>query len=64
MPRVTITLRFRLPNVVSTGNVLVQEWLDGMRPNNGVGIYTAVAEQLSISSRENSSNNPQLIVTY
>ena len=43
---------------------LVQEWVDGVRPNNGVVIYTEVADQFSINSRENSSNNPQLIVTY
>lgn len=43
---------------------LVQEWVDGVRPNNGVVIYTEVADQFSINSRENSSNKPQLIVTY
>lgn len=43
---------------------LVQEWVDGVRPNNGVVIYTEVADQFSINSRENSSDNPQLIVTY
>ncbi len=43
---------------------LVQEWVDGVRPNNGVVIYTEVADQFSINSRENSSKNPQLIVTY
>lgn len=43
---------------------LVQEWVDGVRPNNGVVLYTEVADQFSINSRENSSNKPQLIVTY
>jgi N-acetylneuraminic acid mutarotase len=43
---------------------LVQEWVDGVRPNNGVVIYTEVPDQFSINSRENSSKNPQLIVTY
>ncbi len=44
--------------------LLVQEWVDGVRPNNGVVLYTEVADQFSINSRENSSKNPQLIVTY
>ena len=43
---------------------LVQEWVDGVRPNNGLVLYTEVADQFSINSRENSSNKPQLIVTY
>jgi N-acetylneuraminic acid mutarotase/Tfp pilus assembly protein PilX len=43
---------------------LVQEWVDGVRPNNGLVIYTEVADQFSINSRENSAKNPQLIVTY
>lgn len=43
---------------------LVQEWVDGVRPNNGLALYTEVADQFSINSRENSSNKPQLIVTY
>ena len=43
---------------------LVQEWVDGVRPNNGLVLYTEVSDQFSISSRENSSNKPQLIVTY
>jgi hypothetical protein len=33
-------------------------------PGNGVVIYTELAGRFSISSRENSSNNPRLIVTY
>ena len=43
---------------------LVQEWVDGIRPNNGLVIYTEVADQFSINSRENSANKPELIVTY
>ena len=43
---------------------LVQEWVDGVRPNNGVVIYTEVTDLFSINSRENGSKNPQLIVTY
>lgn len=43
---------------------LVQEWVDGVRPNNGLVIYTDVPDQFSINSRENSTKNPQLIVTY
>jgi N-acetylneuraminic acid mutarotase len=43
---------------------LVQEWVDGVRPNNGLVIYTEVADQFSINSRENSAKNPQLIVAY
>jgi N-acetylneuraminic acid mutarotase/Tfp pilus assembly protein PilX len=43
---------------------LVQEWVDGITPNNGVVIYTEVEDKFRINSRENSSNNPQLIVTY
>ncbi|MDO9393106.1 MAG: DNRLRE domain-containing protein [Methylotenera sp.] len=43
---------------------LVQEWVDGVRPNNGLVIYSEIADQLSINSRENTNNKPQLIVTY
>jgi N-acetylneuraminic acid mutarotase len=43
---------------------LVQEWVDGIRPNNGMVIYTDVPDQLNINSRENNAKNPQLIVTY
>ncbi|MDI1298376.1 DNRLRE domain-containing protein [Methylotenera sp.] len=43
---------------------LVQEWVDGVRMNNGIVIYTEVSDQFSINSRENSTKNPQLIVTY
>ncbi|MEQ1531088.1 MAG: DNRLRE domain-containing protein, partial [Methylococcales bacterium] len=43
---------------------LVQEWVDGVRPNNGLVIYTEVADQFNINSRENSTNKPQLIITY
>jgi N-acetylneuraminic acid mutarotase len=43
---------------------LVQEWVDGSRPNNGVVIYSEVADQFSINSRENGNKTPQLIVTY
>ncbi|MGB2833263.1 MAG: DNRLRE domain-containing protein [Methylotenera sp.] len=43
---------------------LVQEWVDGVRPNNGLVLYTEVADQFSINSKENSSNKAQLIVTY
>lgn len=43
---------------------LVQEWVDGVRPNNGLVLYTEVADQFSINSKENSNNKPQLIVTY
>jgi N-acetylneuraminic acid mutarotase len=43
---------------------LVQEWVDGVRVNNGLVIYTDVPDQFSINSRENSAKNPQLIVTY
>ena len=44
--------------------LLAQEWVDGVRPNNGIVIYSEVADQFSINSRENSSNKPELIVTY
>ncbi|MEQ1601434.1 MAG: DNRLRE domain-containing protein [Methylophilaceae bacterium] len=43
---------------------LLQEWVDGVRPNNGLVIYTEVADQFSINSRENSAKNPQLIIKY
>jgi N-acetylneuraminic acid mutarotase/Tfp pilus assembly protein PilX len=43
---------------------LVQEWVDGVRPNNGLVIYSAIEDQLSINSRESTNNKPQLIVTY
>jgi N-acetylneuraminic acid mutarotase len=43
---------------------LVQEWVDGVRPNNGVVIYAEVADQFSINSREANSKTPQLIVSY
>ena len=43
---------------------LAQEWVDGVRVNNGFVLYTEVADQLSVNSRENSANKPQLIVTY
>jgi hypothetical protein len=43
---------------------LVQEWVDGVRPRTGLVIYTEVADQMSINSRENSSRKPELIVTY
>ncbi len=43
---------------------LVQEWVDGVRVNNGVVIYTNVADQFSVNSRENSANKPQLIIKY
>ncbi len=43
---------------------LVQEWVDGIRPNNGLVIWSEGADQLSISSRESSSKTPQLVVTY
>lgn len=43
---------------------LVQEWVDGIRPNNGIVIYAEGADQFSINSRESSSKTPQLVVTY
>ncbi len=43
---------------------LAQEWIDGIRPNNGLVIYTDVSDQFNINSRENNTKNPQLIVTY
>jgi len=43
---------------------LVQEWVDGVRPNNGIVIYSEGADQFNINSRENSTKNPQLIVSY
>lgn len=43
---------------------LAQEWVDGIRPNYGVVIYTENADDFQINSRENSANKPQLIVTY
>jgi hypothetical protein len=43
---------------------LAQEWVDGIRPNNGIVIYGEGADQFSINSRESSSKAPQLVVTY
>jgi len=43
---------------------LIQEWVDGVRPNNGIVIYSEGADQFNINSRENSTKNPQLIVNY
>lgn len=43
---------------------LVQEWVDGIRPSNGLVIYTEVADRFSINGREAASNTPQLVVTY
>lgn len=43
---------------------LVQEWVDGVRPNYGVVIYTDVADQFSINSRERGVKIPELVVTY
>jgi len=43
---------------------LVQEWVDGVRPNNGLVIYTEVGDQFSINSREAASNTPQLVVNF
>jgi hypothetical protein len=43
---------------------LVQEWVAGSRPNNGIVIYSEVADQFSINSRESGNKTPQLIVTY
>lgn len=43
---------------------LVQEWIDGVRPNNGVVITTEVADQFSVNSREAASNTPQLVVSF
>lgn len=43
---------------------LVQEWVDGMRPNHGVVIHAERADKFSIHSRESSSRTPQLVVTY
>jgi hypothetical protein len=43
---------------------VVQEWVDGVRPNNGLVIYGEGADQFSINSRESSNKTPQLVVTY
>jgi N-acetylneuraminic acid mutarotase/Tfp pilus assembly protein PilX len=43
---------------------LAQEWVDGIRPNNGIVVYAEGADQFSINSREASSRTPQLVVTY
>jgi N-acetylneuraminic acid mutarotase len=43
---------------------VVQEWVDGLRPNNGIVLYSEVADQFSINSRESGSNAPKLVVTY
>jgi N-acetylneuraminic acid mutarotase/Tfp pilus assembly protein PilX len=43
---------------------LTQEWVDGVRPNNGIVINTEVADQFSVNSRENTNKSPQLVVAY
>jgi hypothetical protein len=43
---------------------LVQEWVDGVRSNNGIVIHGEVGDQFSIASRESGSRTPQLVVTY
>jgi N-acetylneuraminic acid mutarotase len=43
---------------------LVQEWVDGIRPNYGLVLWAEGADQFSINSRENSSSTPRLVVTY
>lgn len=43
---------------------LVQEWVDGVRPNYGAVIYTDVADQFNINSRESGSKIPELVITY
>jgi N-acetylneuraminic acid mutarotase/Tfp pilus assembly protein PilX len=43
---------------------LVQEWVSGTRPNNGMVFYSDIADQFSINSRESGSKTPQLVVTY
>jgi N-acetylneuraminic acid mutarotase/Tfp pilus assembly protein PilX len=43
---------------------VVQEWVDGVRTNNGLVVYAEGADQFSISSRESNNRTPQLVVTY
>lgn len=43
---------------------LVQEWIDGVRPNNGLVVTTDVSDQFGIASRESSNRTPQLVVSY
>ncbi len=43
---------------------LVKEWVDGVRPNTGIVVYTEIPDQFNINSREGASKTPQLVVTY
>lgn len=43
---------------------LAQGWVTSPASNNGVVIYTEVADQFSINSREASNKTPQLIISY
>lgn len=43
---------------------LVQEWVDGVTPNNGVTLRTLVTDIFNVNLREAASNKPVLEVTY
>ena len=43
---------------------LVKDWVDGVRPNTGIVVYTEIPDQFNINSRESASKTPQLVVTY
>jgi Tfp pilus assembly protein PilX len=61
-----------LPGSFSTGwiyldvTALVQGWVDGVTPNNGVLLISNVADELSAASKENATaaNRPQLVITW
>jgi len=42
---------------------LVQEWVDGIRPNYGV-ILREIPERVDMNSRENATDQPELVITY
>lgn len=42
---------------------LVQEWVDHIRPNDGV-ILREIPEQVDFNSRESTANQPELVITY
>ena len=42
---------------------LVQEWVDLIRPNDGV-ILREIPERVDLNSRESAANQPQLVITY
>lgn len=61
-----------LPGSFTTGWIywdvtpLVQEWVDGVTPNNGVVMISNVADRHIAASKENSTaaDRPQLVITY